>query len=332
MFSLLELTPDLVCIADKAGYFKRINQSVIDTLEYSEAELFASPIATFIHPDDKNLTRRKRARLLAGEALINFENRYVAKSGKVLWLHWTFIYFPDKEVVLAIAKDVTEKKKAEKEIEEKYNKFKSLATHFKSSLEKDRKYLAIELHEELAQLASVVKMDINWIQDNSPDLPDASKSRIDHALAVSDLLINAMRRISFSMSPNMLEDLGLNETLEWLCKEFAILNGIPCVFESRCDEELLSYETQLDFFRICQEALKNIMTHAEATAVKVCVELTNDKICLSVTDDGKGFELKENVDAPGLTNMRERAASINGQLDIKTEAGKGTRICITVAQ
>lgn len=332
MFSLLELTPDLVCIADKAGYFKRINQSVIDTLEYSEAELFASPIATFIHPDDKNLTRRKRARLLAGEALINFENRYVAKSGKVVWLHWTSIYFPDKEVVLAIAKDVTEKKKAEKEIEEKYNKFKSLATHFKSSLEKDRKYLAIELHEELAQLASVVKMDINWIQDNSPDLPDASKSRIDHALAVSDLLINAMRRISFSMSPNMLEDLGLNETLEWLCKEFAILNGIPCVFESRCDEELLSYETQLDFFRICQEALKNIMTHAEATAVKVCVELTNDKICLSVTDDGKGFELKENVDAPGLTNMRERAASINGQLDIKTEAGKGTRICITVAQ
>ncbi|MGN6401699.1 MAG: PAS domain S-box protein [Flavisolibacter sp.] len=332
MFSLLELTPDLVCIADKAGYFKRINQSVIDTLEYSEAELFASPIATFIHPDDKNLTRRKRARLLAGEALINFENRYVAKSGKVVWLHWTSIYFPDKEVVLAIAKNVTEKKRAEKEIEEKYNKFKSLATHFKSSLEKDRKYLAVELHEELAQLASVVKMDINWIQDNSPDLPDASKTRIDHALAVSELLINAMRRISFSMSPNMLEDLGLNETLEWLCKEFAILNGIPCVFESRCDEELLSYETQLDFFRICQEALKNIMTHAEATAVKVCVELTNDKICLSVTDDGKGFELKENVDAPGLTNMRERAASINGQLDIKTEAGKGTRICITVAQ
>lgn len=332
MFSLLELTPDLVCIADRAGYFKKVNQSVIDTLEYSEEELFASPIATFIHPEDKNLTRRKRARLLQGEALVNFENRYIAKSGKVVWLHWTSIYFPDKEVVLAIAKDVTEKKKAEKEIEEKYNKFKSLATHFKSSLEKDRKYLAIELHEELAQLASVVKMDINWIQDNSPDLPDASKSRIDHALAVSDLLINAMRRISFSMSPNMLEDLGLNETLEWLCKEFAILNGIPCVFESRCDEELLSYETQLDFFRICQEALKNIMTHAEATAVKVCVELTNDKICLSVTDDGKGFELKENVDAPGLTNMRERAASINGQLDIKTEAGKGTRICITVAQ
>ncbi|MGN6164694.1 MAG: sensor histidine kinase [Flavisolibacter sp.] len=332
MFSLLELTPDLVCIADRAGYFKKVNQSVIDTLEYSEEELFASPIATFIHPEDKNLTRRKRARLLQGEALVNFENRYIAKSGKVVWLHWTSIYFPDKEVVLAIAKNVTEKKKAEKEIEEKYNKFKSLATHFKSSLEKDRKYLAIELHEELAQLASVVKMDINWIQDNSPDLPDASKSRIDHALAVSDLLINAMRRISFSMSPNMLEDLGLNETLEWLCKEFAILNGIPCVFESRCDEELLSYETQLDFFRICQEALKNIMTHAEATAVKVCVELTNDKICLSVTDDGKGFELKENVDAPGLTNMRERAASINGQLDIKTEAGKGTRICITVAQ
>jgi PAS domain S-box-containing protein len=332
MFSFFELTPDLVCIADKAGYFKKINQSVIDTLEYSEAELFASPIATFIHPEDKNLTRRKRARLLNGEALINFENRYVAKSGKVVWLHWTSIYFPDKEVVLAIAKNITEKKKAEKEIEEKYNKFKSLATHFKTSLEKDRKYLAIELHEELAQLASVVKMDINWIQDSIPGLSDASKSRIDHALAVSDLLINAMRRISFSMSPNMLEDLGLNETLEWLCKEFAILNGIHCVFESRYDETLLPYETQLDFFRICQEALKNIMNHAEATAVKVCIELVDNEVCLSITDDGKGFEMKETVEASGLTNMRKRAASINGQLHINTTGGKGTRICVTIAQ
>ena len=331
MFSLLELTPDLVCIADKAGYFKKINQSVIDTLEYSEAELFASPIATFIHAEDKNLTRRKRARLLDGEALINFENRYVAKSGKVVWLHWTSIYFPDKEVVLAIAKNVTEKKRTEKEIEEKYNRFKSLATHFKTSLEKDRKYLAIELHEELAQLASVIKMDINWIDDNTPGLSDASKNRIDHALAVSNLLINAMRRISFSMSPNMLEDLGLNETMEWLCKEFAILNGIPCVFENSYDETLLPYETQLDFFRICQEALKNVMNHAEATAVKVCIERVGREVCFSITDDGKGFEFKESVEASGLTNMRERAASINGHLNIKTEKGKGTRICVTVA-
>jgi len=331
VFSFLERTPDLVCIADRKGFFQRINQSVIDTLEYSREELLASPISSFIHPEDKKLTSRKRKKLLEGEALVNFENRYVSKSGKVVWLHWTSVYLPDKEVVLAIAKNITVKKQAELEIEEKYKKFKSLASHFKASLEKDRKYLAIELHEELAQLASVVKMDIDWIRDHTPDLPRAAQSRIDHALGVSELLINAMRRISFSISPNMLEDMGLHDTLEWLCNEFSILNGIPCVYESRFDEELLTYDTQLDFFRICQEALSNTMNHAGASSVKISLEKLNNEICLSIRDDGKGFEWGQQKTTPGLTNIRERVASINGRLNVKTGKGIGTCVCVTIA-
>src|SRR6476660_9851388 len=99
----------------------------------------------------------------------------------------TSIYLPDKEVVLAIAKNITAKKQSELEVEEKYKKFKSLASHFKESLEKDRKYLAIELHEELAQLASVVKMDIDWVNEHSAGLPKETQERINHALAVSDV-------------------------------------------------------------------------------------------------------------------------------------------------
>lgn len=331
VFSFLERTPDLVCIADREGFFKKINQSVIDTLEFTREELLARPISSLIHPEDKKLTSRKRNKLFEGEALVNFENRYVAKSGKVVWLHWTSIYLPDMEVVLAIAKNITVKKQAELEIEEKYKKFKSLASHFKASLEKDRKYLAIELHEELAQLASVVKMDLDWIRHHTPDLPRATQTRIDHALGVSDLLINAMRRISFSISPNMLEDLGLHDTLEWLCNEFSILNGIPCIYESRFNEDLLTYDTQLDFFRICQEALSNIMNHAGASSVKIRLEKLKDEICLTIQDDGKGFELGKQKITPGLTNIRERVASINGQLKVKTGKGLGTCVCVTIS-
>lgn len=329
-FSFFELTPDLVCIAGKNGFFRKINRAVIDTLEYTEEELLAKPISSFIYEEDKQLTNRKRDELLQGKNLINFENRYVTKSGKIVWLHWTSIYFADREVVLAIAKNITEKKQTELEITKAYRKFKSLATHFKSSLENDKKYLAIELHEELAQLAATLKMEIGWVKDNSPDLATAAKNRIDRALAVSELLINAMRRISFSISPNMLEDLGLHETLEWLCKEFTVLNGIPCVFENRYDESLLTHETQLDFFRICQEALNNIMNHAQASLVKVCIEPDGDEVCLSITDNGKGFEMEQLKNTPGLTNMRKRAASINGELNITTAPGNGTRICVKI--
>ena len=332
MFTFFEQTPDLVCIAGKDGFFRNVNLAVIDKLGYSREELMASPITTFMYPEDRDITKQEREKLLRGEALVNFQNRYVAKNGSIIWLDWTSIYFPDKEIVFAIAKDITVRKQLEKDIEEKYRKFKSLARHFKSSLEEDRKYLAIELHEELAQLASVVKMEVDWISSNASELSPGSKSRMEHASVVADLLINTIRRISFSISPHMLDDLGLNETLKWHCKEFSILNGIPCEFESAYNDNDLSYEMKLDFFRVCQESLSNIMYHAQAKNVKISIVDTGDKIELSIVDDGQGFDVDQQKNTSGITRMRERIASINGKLSIQSEIGKGTRVSATVTK
>ncbi|MEO5685496.1 MAG: PAS domain S-box protein [Chitinophagaceae bacterium] len=324
MFSLFEMTPDLVCIAGKDGFLRKVNPAVIGKLGYTEKELLARPIASFIHPEDRDLTHSERTLLLKGKTLLNFQNRYIAKDGRIIWLEWTSIYSSDKELVFAIAKDITANKRIEKEIQEKYAKFKSLATHFKASIEKERKYLAVELHEELAQLAAVVKLDIDWVNAHEPGLSVLSKQMLNHALGVSELLLNTIRRISFSISPNMLHDIGLNETLQWHCNEFAILNGIPCVFESNCHESVLTQEIKLDFFRICQESLNNVMDHAQASHVRIDLEERAGKIYLSVADDGKGFDALEQQQTPGLTNMRELAASINARLTIATAPGGGT--------
>lgn len=332
MFTFFERTPDLVCIAGRDGFLKRINPAVIKTLGYSEAELYARPIESFIHPEDRESTRRERISLLNGKALLNFQNRYVTKQGNITWLAWTSIYFPDKEIVFAIAKDITERRQTEKQLEERYTKFKSLATHFKSSIEKDRKYLAVELHEELAQLAAVVKLDLEDIRNREPALSLASKSRMEHALAASELLITTMRRISFSISPHMLDDLGLNETLQWHCKEFSILNGIPCSFEAAYDEESLTPEIKLDFFRICQEALSNVMYHAQAGTVKISISEEAGYVRLMIIDDGKGFDEQKIKQSPGLTRMRERADSINAALVIDSATGKGTSIVVSISR
>ncbi|HRP58095.1 PAS domain S-box protein [Agriterribacter sp.] len=122
MFTFFERTPDLVCIAGKDGFLKRANPAVIKTLGYSEADLYARPIESFIHPEDRESTRRERINLLNGKALLNFQNRYVTRQGNIVWLAWTSIYFPDKEIVFAIAKDITEKRQIEKQFEEKYAK------------------------------------------------------------------------------------------------------------------------------------------------------------------------------------------------------------------
>ena len=332
MFAFFEMTPDLVCIAGKDGYFKKINPAVINKLEYTEEELYARPISSFIFEEDTELTSVQRAELLNGKPLLNFQNRYITKKGKIVWLEWTSVFVPDKEIVFAIAKDITTRKLVETEIEEKYKKFKGLATHFKTSVEKNSKYLAVELHEELAQLACVVKMDIDWISTNEPHLSEGSKKRMQHAQAVSDLLVKTIRKISFSISPAMLDDIGFNAALEWHCKEFSLLNGISCAFNSSCKESALTHEMKLDFFRICQEALTNVMYHAQAKTVTITIEDRGNAICLSITDDGKGFDIKKQKHKFGLVNIRERTTSINGELIIDSAIGKGTRILVTVAK
>lgn len=328
MFSFIEMTPDLICIAGKDGYLKKVNQAVVAKLEYSLDELLSIPIVNFIHPDDRDKTISEREKLLNGQLLINFENRYVSKTGKLLWLEWTSIYFVDKEVVFAIAKDITERKLVEIAVEEKYRKYKSLATHFKASIEADRKYLAFEMHEELAQLASVVKMDVDWIGLHEPQLSETSRKRIEHASAVSNMLLQAMRRISFSISPGMLDELGLNASLDWYCKEFAALNGISCQFEPAYREQLLSKELQIDFFRICQEAMNNIMLYAEASSVLVRIEEKQADIELLIADDGTGFDFSEELASSGITRMKERAVSVNAAFHIDTAPGKGTRVSV----
>lgn len=316
MLDLFEKTLDLVCIVSKDGWFRKINPAVVNTLEYSYEELFSMPVSNFIHPDDRARTAMRRAELLNNTPLLNFQNRYVTKSGAIVWLEWTSVYIPEQEVVFAIAKNITSRKQAEIEIAENYQKYKSLASHFKHSAEKDRLYFATELHEELAQLAAVIKMDFEM-------------NRMEHGLTTTQLLIDKIRKLSYSINPAKIEDLGLDNVLRALCQEFSALTGIPSSYKSSYRESLLEHEVKLDLLRICQEALLNVMYHAEATEVSIKLEEKKNKIKLTVSDNGRGFS-KKSKKSFGLENMQGRADSINGELSIQSELSKGTKVSVIV--
>ena len=108
-----ELSPDLLCIGGFDGYFKKINPAVAKTLGYTEEELLSAPINSFIHPDDRHITTQKRRGQINGEPLLNFENRYLAKDGSVIWLSWTSVPIKRDNVVFAIAKNITYRKRLE---------------------------------------------------------------------------------------------------------------------------------------------------------------------------------------------------------------------------
>ncbi len=328
MITFFEMTPDLVCIADRNGYFRNVNRSVLEKLEYTKEELLSRPISFYIHPEDRQKTQDLRNELLEGNALINFQNRYVSKTGKVIWLEWTSIYISDKELVFAIAKDITQKKEREKAIEEKYSEYKSLVSYFKTSLEKERKYLAVELHEELAQLASVAKMELHSLYKTMPVLNKEQEEQFDRVINIVQILLNAIRRITYSIGSKMLEDLGFHQTMKWYCQEFSILNRIPCQFRSGLNDEDLSEEMQIDFLRICQEAFTNITYHAEAGFVLVRLEKIDGEIKLSISDNGKGFDLSKLEETSGLHSMMQRAKSLHGNFEIDSKPMEGTRITV----
>lgn len=330
LFSFFEMTPDLLCVVNKAGFLKKVNDAVVEKLGYTREELFAKPVSAFIYPEDLELTRRKRESLLKGNNLINFENRYVTKEGNIVWLFWTSFYMPDLEIVCAIAKDITDRKNREIEIDEKYKIYQELSWHFKDIIEKDRKNFSIELHEEIAQLASVILMDLGTIKKNIPDSPGLLMNTIEHASDITRLLIQTTVKIAFEMSPYMLNQFGLDETLKWLCNDFSLVNHIPCNFESDYDDTGLTYEIKMDFFRICQESLSNVMNHASAHSVKISIKDEQSVLRLSITDDGIGFEPKKQLQTSGLTNIRERVVSINGKLVIQSTPNKGTSISVTI--
>lgn len=326
MIELFEKTPDLVCIAGREGYFKKVNPAVYEKLGYSKEELFSSPIASFIHPDDREHTGRERSELLKGKTLVNFQNRYITKSGDAIWLQWTSIYLPEKELVFAIAKDITDNKRREQEIEKRYHTFKNLATHFKTRAEEDRKYMAEELHEQVAQLAAVQKLNIQWLSDKLGELPEAFHERMEETALLCELMIQKIRQLSFSVSPNMIDDLGLEAAFQWKCSEFTRLTGIPCHLQFGCDESRMSRELKIDFFRVCGEALENVAAHAAAQQVWVTVEQRDSQTTIIIADNGKGFDAAQVLPAAGLQNLQQLAVSINGALLVESTPGEGTRV------
>lgn len=329
MLDLFEKTLDLVCIVSKDGWLKKVNPAVIKTLGYSEKELFANPVSAYIHPDDRQRTASSRDDLLNNKPLLNFQNRYVSKNGNILWLEWTSIYIPEKEVVFAIAKNITSRKMVEIEVEENYKKYKELAEHFKQHVEKDREYFAVELHEEVAQMATVVRMHFESVARLYKGNDKAIIKSIEHGLTTSELLIDKIRRLSYSMNPARIEELGLDAVLKSLCQEFSILTKIDCSYEGKFDESPFDYEIKLDLLRICQEALLNVMHHAQATQVKIKLEKKKNKIELSITDNGKGFS-HQSKQSFGLRKMQGRATSINGELLIISEGSKGTTVTVSI--
>jgi len=222
--------------------------------------------------------------------------------------------------VCGIATDITAVKKAQDQL-------RRLSGSIITNQEKERAAIARELHDELGQVLTALRMDAVWIQEKLRPIEEAVSQRAAAMCRLIDKTIGNVRSMAFRLRPGILDDLGLVDALEQYTTDFEERSGIPCVFDCRTDPPVQE-TVATAAYRITQEALTNVIRHADAGRVAVRLIRENGHWVLTVEDDGRGFAsagLGE-ADGLGLAGMRERAVLVGGTLEIDSRPGAGTRV------
>jgi PAS domain S-box-containing protein len=227
---------------------------------------------------------------------------------------------PEGKLFTVILRDVTERVRAQQELA-------AFAAQASAIREQEKSRVARELHDELAQSLTAMKMDAIWLKEHLHEDPVAAAAKLDAMLAMLDASVASTRRIAADLRPLVLDDLGLVPAIEWLVQNFTQRTGVACTMDAADDIELREpYASAV--FRMVQESLANVAKHAKATRVSVVVLRSRDAIRLEVQDDGVGFDTTapRKEGSLGLAGLRERAQLAQGTVEIESSPGAGTRV------
>jgi signal transduction histidine kinase len=211
---------------------------------------------------------------------------------------------------------------------------RNLSAHLQNIREDERKHIAREMHDELGQFLTALKMDLLWLNKklSTGEETDANREKLKEMTRLVDEAVLFVRKLAAELRPSILDDLGLIPALEWHSQEFTRRFQINVEFKSRVEEIETSPMIATGIFRIYQESLTNVARHSEAKKVVSVLEIIGGEIHLSIADDGKGFDMNGSgrTKTLGLLGMKERALMLGGTLEIISEPGKGTTIYISV--
>jgi PAS domain S-box-containing protein len=218
-----------------------------------------------------------------------------------------------------------------KEISDILNQLRRLSGNIMTSQEKERSAIARELHDELGQILTALRIDSVWLKSRLKQTDEEAAGRVSTMCDLIDKTIEEVRGLALRLRPGVLDNLGLVDALEWYTADFERRTGIACILE-HCDTLHIPETVATAAYRITQEALTNVARHAAATRVVVILQNTDNVLKLTALDDGCGFNPNEvsEMEALGLVGMRERAALVGGVLDVQSDAGRGTRVTLKV--
>ncbi|MBS1160147.1 MAG: hypothetical protein H6R15_2566 [Proteobacteria bacterium] len=231
----------------------------------------------------------------------------------------------------AVFRDLAERRRSERELVATNRQLQELSASLQKVREEERARIARELHDELGQLLTGMRMEVSWLGGRLPDEPPMLAGKISAIKGLIDQTIVSVRRIAAELRPLVLDDLGFAAAAGWYVDQFSSRTGLPVTLELPADDPRQDEAVATALFRILQESLTNVARHAKASRVEVRLELRGDEWALSVKDDGQGFNQGAARNGGiGLIGMRERANILAGHFYVVSAPGAGTVVEVVI--
>lgn len=325
---------------------------------YSAPEIIGKHFAVFYHRADIRLCKpQKLLQEAAANGRAEEEGWRLRKDGSRFWANVVITALRDEAGYLlgfgTLVRDDTGRKRsqealrnlnekldqrvqerthqlaqANRELRDSLDQLHALAARIQAIREEERTSIAREIHDELGQALTALKMDLVWLMQRESPADASRRAKTSSMLKLIDGTISTVRKIAAELRPGMLDDLGLAAAIEWQAQEFQARTGVECQVFLPPEIFVLDEERSTAIFRIFQETLTNIARHAAARHVTVKMQRTPQELMLSVQDDGRGFEeaVVINESSLGLLGMKERALILGGTLEVRGFPGKGTKV------
>lgn len=321
--NIFERVTDAFVALDKNWNFVYVNKKAGEIVGKNAENLIGKHIWTEFPAAIGHPLYRAYNEAMNEQHLVKIEEHYELNDRWFLNL-----IYPSADGLSIYLQDITERKKAEELLTQSYKEIKELSAHLVDVREDERLSIARELHDELGQQLTALKMDISWLGKKMNESEVDLKEKIKEINSLIDYAVNTIRRISSELRPSILDDLGIVAAMEWQIQEFQKKSGIHIQFNVSGNAESVKGNLATGLYRILQEALSNSLRHAKANKIVIHLEQREDKINLNITDDGIGFnadEIKVNKTL-GLLGMKERILMMDGEFKILSKENEGTTI------
>lgn len=314
--------------------FTNANPAFCRMLGYSFNELTRLGIADIHSQHDLFWITEPLERHLRDETQLTDDMPIRRRDGSVFYVDIKSapVTLGDKIYIVAIFRDITERKRVETELREYQQLLRELAAQGAELREAELKHIAREVHDELGQLLTALRMDISLLRIRFGDRDPLLMANIQDMLVLVDKSIGAVRNVTANLRPPAL-DMGLAAAILWLGDEFAARTHTACTVQVLDDPVELDDASTLTLFRIVQESLTNVARHAQAVQVEIKIEQRGEYICVEVRDDGLGFDMGVMLakNSFGLMGIKERAMAVGGKVEISSAPGHGTVISVHVS-